>query len=179
MKYIYILEELIAGLSDIDKATELLMLYKGHDWMYKNIGNAINDHVYKKIPIHNCDLFDVYIIYWGKDAVTPYHDHAMHGCVMKVLHGELFEKRKSRDNTISNLVIQKGEISIIKNIDGIHKILNNNTNGLSVSLHIYFPGNHKTNYYSADSDLVVINSTCSGGGETVESCCPAASEPII
>lgn len=189
MKYIYTLNELISSLKNIEQAKTRLERYVGHDWMFKL--DRVEEGVYKKISIHNSDIFDVYLIVWGKNSETAYHDHAEYGCIMKILKGELNEERKDITNNIQISNLNKGEISMIKNRDGIHKISNSTVCDLSVSLHIYFPGNYRTNYYSNDSvvvggrevrvgvdvgvgeDVVFINSTCSGGGATVDS------EPII
>lgn len=182
MVYIYTLEELVARLKDIDQSSKQLELYIGHDWMYKM--SRIDEGEYYKISVYNSELFDVYLIFWGKNSITYYHDHAKYGCVMKVLYGELIEERKDIKNNIQISTVNKGEISMIKNSDGIHRI--SSECNLSVSLHIYFPGNHSTNYYSNDSsvvadnkgvlveeDVVLVNSTCSGCGATVDN------EPII
>jgi len=190
MVYIYTLDELISSIKDIEQTTKQLELYIGHDWMYKIC--KIDEGEYNKISIYNSDLFDVYLIYWGKNSITYYHDHAKYGCVMKVLYGELIEDRKDITNNIQISTLNKGEISMIKNSDGIHRI--SSKCSLSASLHIYFPGNHSTNYYSNDSsvvlesngvgggivvdegDVVLVNSTCSdcgGGGATADN------EPII
>ena len=50
------------------------------------------------MPDHITD-FDMYVIGWEGNYMSDIHDHAKHGCIMKIITGEVIEKRYTRDDS--------------------------------------------------------------------------------
>ena len=77
------------------------------------------------------------------------HDHSSNGCILKLLYGELIEKRYNNNlQHIKTNIISENNISYISNKICYHSINNNNNNNISVSLHIYSPSNYIANLYN-------------------------------
>ena len=94
-----------------------------------------------KIPF---PIIDIYLFRWNKLKHTGIHDHADKGCFLFLLKGEIEENIYSKDLKFicKNLHIAPTKSYINNNI-GFHSIkpLKN-----SISLHFYYPKNHKTKY---------------------------------
>jgi len=147
MKNILSLEELcniIKETSDFAKVGLLLEKYNGNDWQkYINI----NLNKYSKYKFYANDTFEVFIITWSDKQIAPIHDHSYNGCWLKVLKGELEEKRYDQNFNLKKTNILKiDEISFMKNNIGYHSILNEKDD-FAVTIHIYNPPNHTTNFF--------------------------------
>ena len=99
-----------------------------------------DDSNYKRNIIYQCDIFEVIIIGWKPNQKSPMHDHPSQGCLMKILTGNLLEKRNTAQGT-DEKILTNGIVSYISNSLGIHQILNV-SNENAVSLHIYSPGRY-------------------------------------
>jgi cysteine dioxygenase len=143
------------------KSIERELLINKEDFSSEKIKNYINDYQYQKefdhylsntdssikIKIYENDLFDVYIIVWNSYEKSKIHNHAENGCWLKVLKGKLQENLyDSNLNSIDHKIIKEGDLSFIKNSIGYHNIINKE-NEKALTLHIYSPKDHKTNYY--------------------------------
>lgn len=148
MNNILSLEELcnnIKETSDFTKVGLLLEKYNGNDWQkYINI----NLNKYSKYKFYANDTFEVFIITWSDKQIAPIHDHSYNGCWLKVLKGELEEKRYDQNFNLKETNILKiDEISFMKNNIGYHSILNEKVDEIAVTIHVYNPPNHKTIFF--------------------------------
>ena len=115
------------------------------DWS-KHIPRKIIN--YKRVLVHKNNEFEIFYIFWDKDAFAKIHDHAENGCIMKVLSGQLKENIYTTDTVqyITSSILSKNTVSTINNQTYYHSI-KNITDGTAVSLHIYSPPNFRTSYY--------------------------------
>ncbi|RKP18549.1 hypothetical protein ROZALSC1DRAFT_26749 [Rozella allomycis CSF55] len=91
--------------------------------------------------------YNLLLLVWDKNSQSPIHDHSGSHCIMKVLEGTLTESRYEwplkDDNKPMNLVSSTDlskDKSVYIHADkiGLHRV-SNNTDTLSVSLHLYTP----------------------------------------
>ena len=104
---------------------------------------------YKRIHVYQNEHFEIFYIFWDKNAVSKIHNHAENGCIMKLLHGQLKENIYDSQTIkyLTSNILYKNNVSYIHNKKCYHSI-KNITNDISVSLHIYSPPNFKTSYFS-------------------------------
>ena len=125
----------------------IVQQYSGNDWK-KYINHDTPSYFKQNVDIPY-DWFEIYIISWSPHTKTLIHDHAINGCILKILDGSLTEHIYSSINDTSSLIntniIQNNMTCFMSNDIGFHSIQNNNNN-ISISLHIYSPPNHKTRY---------------------------------
>lgn len=99
----------------------------------------------KKLLFKN-NLYDIYLFIWSQNCDTKIHDHSENGCIMKVLDGELLTTIYNKNlEKMNDKIISNNEVSFISNDIGYHKV--KNTSFYSVSIHIYSPPNHNTQYF--------------------------------
>ncbi len=91
---------------------------------------------YNKILLERNNDFEIFLLCWSKNAITPLHKHPKNGCVMLVLDGELEEHLFKNNNLIKVNNYKKGNIGYIHDDIANHLIISNNQ---SISLHIYSP----------------------------------------
>jgi hypothetical protein len=129
----------------------ILKAYQGNDWdnyIYNN--NKLNKiylsnfNNYLKIPIKFNELsnynkyeYEMFLLVWYPQSYTALHSHTENGCLMKILDGNILEQRISNQGTFPQKnELYKNDISYIHNIEGLHRIINNNFK-YAYSLHIY------------------------------------------
>jgi hypothetical protein len=106
-----------------------------------------NNQGYKKIPIYDHALFDVYVIVWNKLGVSKIHDHSENGCIFRIVKGILSEQIFNSDlKRLSRRVLGKDIIGYIDNDNGYHKI-RNILDDYSVSVHLYSPRGYIANTF--------------------------------
>ena len=114
--------------------------------MFKKI-NIMNIYTKYLIPHYK---YDISLIKWEPNCITPIHDHAKKGCTIFLINGklkeEVFQNKQFLYKT-NNYLNTFLDGSYIDNKIGLHRITNL-LNKNSWSLHIYEPKNHKTNFYS-------------------------------
>lgn len=116
-----------------------------HDEENKQVFNSSGLSYTKKLLYKNPNQkYDIFLIHWGQDAVSKFHDHAESGCAMYILKGTLLESRISYRFGKTNSFLTEGNTSYIDNKIGFHKI---QASTPSLSMHIYFPGGFETNYF--------------------------------
>ncbi len=95
-----------------------------------------------KIPF---PIIDIYLFKWNKLSHTGIHNHADKGCILWLLKGEIKENiySKKLDYIGTNIHVSPS-ISYIHNDKGFHSIKPIRS---SISLHFYYPKNHKTKYF--------------------------------
>ena len=102
---------------------------------------------YQKQKIYSENNVDMFVITWNKNQVTPIHNHADNGCFLKVLEGCLKESIYDKELQINKeSILYQNDISFMSNDIGLHSI-NNVSNTISVSLHLYSPSNFITKFY--------------------------------
>lgn len=88
------------------------------------------------------DLLKVVLIHWKPGQQSSVHGHAQGGCVFKVLHGKLQEKRFSPDPVQELLALstfKKGSMAYIDDEMAYHAV-GNPFDEPAISLHVYTPG---------------------------------------
>ena len=90
---------------------------------------------YCKTVVHRVDQFEVMLICWLPHQQTPFHSHPANGCLMKILKGQLNEKR-TKENGDKGIVLVKNEVTFLGEGE-MHTITN--MEDRSISLHIYSP----------------------------------------
>jgi cysteine dioxygenase len=112
-----------------------------------NIDETMNN-TYLKQQIYKDNNYDMYLIYWLKDSASEIHDHTKHGCIFKILKGDVYEEiYDTKTMNMKEFNNYKSEtIAYIDNDIGYHKIINNYP-GTSVSLHIYSPVEYEANIF--------------------------------
>ena len=123
--------------------------YNNNDWKSYTINSKNSNEInYNKQLVDKNDDFDMYIITWYGNRESLIHDHSENGCIYKVLQGTIIEKLY--DNSLNfkdEKILSENMIGYIDNNMGYHKILNN-TDDISITLHIYSPPNYKTTYFT-------------------------------
>jgi len=116
-----------------------------------NIEETKNGYIRNYMFIDEELDFEIILIEWKPDSISPIHNHADKGCVMLLLDGSLIETRYKETNKgiVSSSVEQilKHNVSFIENKKGIHKIENISKNNSVFSLHIYSPPKHKAKIF--------------------------------
>ena len=126
-----------------------------------NLSNSINilgithKEGYIKFKLFENKHIESYLIFWDPYSKSPIHNHATNGCYLKVLNGNIIEKkyRYQYKNELCLLkednidIINSNEISFIDNTIGYHKIYNPNSFTVS-SIHVYSPPNYITTKFS-------------------------------
>ena len=136
----------ISNYHKLFKYEVFLSNYRANDW--NNFLHKNKLDLYQKNLICRDDNFEIFLINWPRGWESKIHDHAKYGCLLKVLDGALEETKFN--NTLDVLdtnYLNLNQVSYLDDSIGYHKIKNpKNTN--SVSLHIYSPPNHKTQYFN-------------------------------
>lgn len=145
------LSEVISNLTpNILQCINILTNYGGNDWK-KFLFTEIPDNQYKKILIGKNEVLEVYIIVWGRNSSTGIHNHPPGGCVAKVLEGELSELTylnvKEKALRSGSNILHKNSITNRVGSVFLHKIQNNSSDSISLSIHVYFPPNFKNKTY--------------------------------
>ena len=119
--------------------------YRSNDWLHFLDKTKINN--FQKNLIQRDNNFEMFLINWPVEYQSNIHNHADYGCLMKVLQGSLQENIYSKQlDLLETKFKTKGNVSYIDDSIGYHSI--NTLNDLSsVSIHIYSPPLHKTDYY--------------------------------
>lgn len=120
-----------------------------------NILDIKHNDGYIKFKLFENKHLESYLIFWDPYSKSPIHNHATNGCYLKVLNGNLLEKKYSyqfknevcilKENNID--ILNNNEISFIDNTIGYHKIYNPNSFTVS-SLHVYSPPNYITSVFN-------------------------------
>lgn len=140
-------DEFLEFLNKIDNARDAVPILEKCDLNLCK-SNLRSADKYVKTLLYSCKKYDIYLIEWGKHSSTDFHDHASQGCAMKVLKGNLLEQRVCFFRGKTNSILTANDVSYIDDKIGFHKIkaLGSDT---AISLHVYFPSNHQTTYFSS------------------------------
>eukprot|EP00010_Vexillifera_abyssalis_P006309 CAMPEP_0201546942 /NCGR_PEP_ID=MMETSP0173_2-20130828/3320_1 /ASSEMBLY_ACC=CAM_ASM_000268 /TAXON_ID=218659 /ORGANISM="Vexillifera sp., Strain DIVA3 564/2" /LENGTH=220 /DNA_ID=CAMNT_0047955787 /DNA_START=321 /DNA_END=983 /DNA_ORIENTATION=- len=135
----------------LEDVQDILARYEGDDW--KAFESPRND-TYNRITVSvsERDIFDIHVLTWNINQVSPIHDHADQGCIFRTLRGQLVEDRFKRQEDgkldfLESQMLVPNVVGSITNEVGYHRVGNLDTEQVAVSLHIYSPAHHKTTYF--------------------------------
>lgn len=136
-----VLENLMQHPKGFDETVRELFRYNYSDYnqWFEISKLSVERETYKRVPVFRSQECVAILMIWGKDNTTAIHDHNNYDGRIKVLKGSLTEV-SYREN--SNFIEYNGvgtayEGQIFpEEYGGIHSIVNN-SDGISVSLHIY------------------------------------------
>jgi predicted metal-dependent enzyme (double-stranded beta helix superfamily) len=129
----------------ISKVNLALSNYKGDDWKQFV---KINEKSYNRHVFHNSKEFDIILITWAGGNQCKIHNHPDNGCSVRVMHGDVIEKRydtKTFDQ-ISENHHYIDDILYIDDSQAYHKMCNENKE-YCVTLHVYSPGFYVPTFY--------------------------------
>jgi len=95
-----------------------------------------------KYALINNTMMKVVLIHWDREETTSVHGHPAGGCMFKILHGSLVERRfnpAERERVISTHVYRSGALAYIDDTIALHDVSNRSSAG-AISLHAYTPG---------------------------------------
>lgn len=122
-----------------------LRSYRSLDW--NNFVNYRNINDFQKNLVHRDKQFEIFLINWPHNYQSEIHNHSENGCLLKVLKGSLQENIYNTNLELLYLKERKSQaISYLDDSIGYHSVRNINTIN-SVSLHIYSPPLHSTQYF--------------------------------
>ena len=123
---------------------KILEQYQGLEWQAFRTYPKLNYH---RSLIHLDENFEIRMLEWAPKAKSRIHNHAPHGCLLKVLEGELEENiYNPQCDWIESRNLLGHEVSYLDDTIGYHSI-RNNLDIPAVSLHIYSPPGHISEYY--------------------------------
>ncbi len=137
------IKNLISGINGILNSANIFAELKKNnlvEWLESNYNK-------KRIDSMSCDDFDMYVISWLPNQITPIHDHPRYGCIMYLMEGTLEEKIYNKKLELVKTNIIKAPYSgYIDDNVGFHSI---KCIDKAVTLHIYSPGKYKAFLMSA------------------------------
>tara|TARA_B100000795_G_scaffold15257_1_gene10320 strand:+ start:459 stop:959 length:501 start_codon:yes stop_codon:yes gene_type:complete len=105
---------------------------------------------YTRNCIFENEKFELILLCWEKDQVTPIHDHGGEECWVKVIHGTLketlYKEESSGLSQLNTTISVKGTISYMIDFMGYHK-LENISGHRAMSLHLYAKPIKKCNVF--------------------------------
>ena len=109
-----------------------------------------SEDCYTRNCIFENEKFELILLCWEKDQITPIHDHGGEECWVKVINGTLKETLYKQDSSgltqlITNTSV-KGTISYMIDFMGYHK-LENISGQRAMSLHLYAKPIKKCNVF--------------------------------
>ena len=136
----------------------ILMEYDGDDWKnYLPSLKKLNEKMIETkltygrfiLTEFSNDEFELLLIVWPPNSITPIHDHPMNGCCLRMLEGEITESMYY-NHTLeksSEKIIKPPQVGYIDNKWAYHKI-ENKSNKMAYSLHLYSPPNFKSKTFT-------------------------------
>lgn len=129
---------LLSALTIQERASLVAQYTDDGEWAHYLQNGVVTDAGYVRYPIfRSANGTSVVLIHWPPGVESPIHDHAVHGCVMRVLRGALHERRIRIDGTEERKTMPFGDVSTITNEEAVHSISNSPRGPDAYSLHIY------------------------------------------
>tara|TARA_B110000908_G_C10254981_1_gene454766 strand:- start:1066 stop:1494 length:429 start_codon:yes stop_codon:yes gene_type:complete len=119
------------NLENLDISDDIITELKNIDFS----NYSVTPGCYNRNSLFNNDMFEIILLVWDEDSVTPLHNHPDNGCILILLEGDLKEKIINSYMTIHHK-IKPGKYSYIDNNIGKHVI---KAIKKSLSIHIYSP----------------------------------------
>jgi len=114
----------------------------------EDIEGLLNNAEPKHILVQN-DAIKIMLIRWQPGDLSDIHGHAIGGGLIKVLHGEIEEKRFTADSEqrlLAKSTYLPDHICYIDDVMGLHSV-GNNLDSPALTLHVYTPGNYQVKKY--------------------------------
>lgn len=130
-------------------AFKLLPALRNFKLSKKDIDQLMCSPKHKHILAQN-EQVKIMVIRWQPGDASDIHGHAIGGGLIKVVHGEIKEKRFSADkrqDLLSESRYCTGHIAYIDDVMGLHSVSNVNPNP-ALTLHIYTPGIYEVKKYN-------------------------------
>lgn len=129
---------------------KLLGNYEGTDWKNITLNITRPDPIlngYHKYLFFKNEEFELYLITWSPNAKSPIHNHPEKGCFMKVLDGTLSEevflnRKKIKLEQVNKKTLDTKSI-VYRSGDYVLHRIQNETNNVTTSIHVYFYQNFK------------------------------------
>ena len=112
---------------------------------HQEMERFLENHDTHHVLIQN-ELLKVVLIHWQPGKYSPIHGHPAGGCVFKVLHGSIEEKRYTPDAEPQLIAVSrydKGSMAYIDDHMAYHAV-GNPFDSSAISLHVYTPGLKKS-----------------------------------
>lgn len=129
--------------------TLLLKLYASHhpnDWYKYQYWNT-NETYTRNLIAHHSNRFTLMLVCW-KGGSSPIHNHAGSDCLMCIIRGTIRETKyhipkdehQIQDLSIKEILdLQEGEVHLINDDIGLHKMETLDENQQAITLHCYIP----------------------------------------
>jgi cysteine dioxygenase len=118
--------------------------YAGNDW---RLHRVFNTRRYNRIPLDylkNSEI-EFVIITWKKGQSAPLHNHPEHGCIVKILQGNLTEFLYDFKRELKNVKhCGVNSVTYMDDTIGLHEVVATED---TVSLHIYSPPNYTPAFF--------------------------------
>lgn len=124
-----------------------------------------DDVTYKRNVMYRDENLEILMICWKPGQMTPVHDHPDHGCLVRVLEGEMFESlfhlgvnygqfKQKEDywadgypegtlKVVKQRRLGPGAVSFLEGDRGVHRLHNRSADRPALSLHMYAPPLYK------------------------------------
>ena len=130
--------------TNLKNYSKLLYNYKSQDYIKYVKEDRLK---YNRTIVHKDNNFEIYVLTWLPFQKSGIHNHAENGCLMKVLEGNIIERKYNKDlHPISQDYLLKGDVSYIDDTMYYHSLTNNSMK-TCVTLHVYSPPDHNTNFF--------------------------------
>ncbi|CAF4083269.1 unnamed protein product [Adineta steineri] len=147
----------------------LLKLYSSfhpHDWHKYEYWNTTDTYT-RNLIAHHPNRFTLMLVCW-KGGSSPTHNHAGSDCLMTIVRGVVREIKYHTPNTEHNIdkldvkqimELHEGEVHLINDQIGLHKMETVNENTQAVTLHCYIPPYSDCFTFDSEDDKIKINIT--------------------
>ena len=112
---------------------------------------------YQRVCIAHDENAELILLCWGKGQGTPIHSHDKQECWVHIVDGKITEtlyESNSAINIMNKRTISRGAFTYLTDDIGFHK-LENNTNDITMSLHLYANPIEKCEVYDKHNDCFV------------------------
>jgi cysteine dioxygenase len=137
----------------------------------------LNANKYTRNLMAHHPEFTVLLLCWSPKQRSPIHDHAGSNCWVKVLSGELTERRfapisnpsdgsgRVEIKQISETVAKVGDICYIDDSQGLHEMANENPDHPTITMHVYAPPYYNCSAFSLEGvrrpvSMLTANAPC-------------------
>lgn len=134
----------------LSRLRALLQAYNSNSLEWSNFVQVEATKQYTRNLVYEVpNLFNLLLLAWTPGKASPIHDHSNSHCLMKILKGNLRERRYEIPHPgshgplvqTSDLNYGLNRVAYMSDKLGIHEISNQSKSEYAVSLHLYFPPN--------------------------------------
>mgnify|MGYP000005816571 CR=1 FL=1 len=154
------LDDLISALSEGERTTYNHIIHSVNlqSSDFENFSSWSKD-CYTRNCIINNEQFELILLCWEKEQITPIHDHGGEECWVKVIEGEFRETIYKEDekgelNVVKSAISKANDVTYMKDFMGFHS-LENLSNKRSMSLHFYAKPIRNCNVFDENSGAFV------------------------